>query len=178
MRSRAAGELGNLVSIPSFGTFISVFLYLFFSGNRPAVFIVTYSSGIRLVCQPRYRCRCRRRRGSPPTPYSPAMAFSLLLSASVLLLSSTFSGHAVASSLPFTNTTIPPTNVSIPHTHAPIKLINSSVIAHDDGCVHLPIVHSTNANHFSKKRGVQLQLANRSDIAYYAQRTYALCSVR
>ncbi|KAK4650928.1 hypothetical protein QC762_701370 [Podospora pseudocomata] len=97
------------------------------------------------------------------------MAFSLLLSASVLLLSSTFSGHAVASSLPFTNTTIPPTNVSIPHTHAPIKLINSSVIAHDDGCVHLPIVHSTNANHFSKKRGVQLQLANRSDIAYYAQ---------
>lgn len=40
---------------------------------------------------------------------------------------------------------------------------------HDDGCVHLPIVHSTNINHFSTKRGVQLQLANRSDVAYYAQ---------
>ncbi|KAK5655733.1 hypothetical protein OQA88_5270 [Cercophora sp. LCS_1] len=40
---------------------------------------------------------------------------------------------------------------------------------HDEGCVHLPIIHSTNVNHFSTKRGVQLQLANRSDVAYYAQ---------
>ncbi|KAK4119630.1 acid protease [Parathielavia appendiculata] len=40
---------------------------------------------------------------------------------------------------------------------------------HDQGCVHLPIVHSTNVDYFSSKRGVQLQLANRSDIAYYAQ---------
>ncbi|KAH6627542.1 aspartic peptidase domain-containing protein [Chaetomium tenue] len=40
---------------------------------------------------------------------------------------------------------------------------------HDDGCVHLPIVHSTNVAHFSNKRGIQLQLANRSDVAYYAQ---------
>ncbi|KAK3905466.1 putative aspartic-type endopeptidase [Staphylotrichum tortipilum] len=40
---------------------------------------------------------------------------------------------------------------------------------HDVGCVHLPIVHSTNVNYFSSKRGVQLQLANRSDVAYYAQ---------
>ncbi|KAK3989440.1 putative aspartic-type endopeptidase [Cladorrhinum sp. PSN332] len=40
---------------------------------------------------------------------------------------------------------------------------------HTDGCIHLPVVHSTNVNHFSSKRGVQLQLANRSDIAYYAQ---------
>jgi hypothetical protein len=44
-------------------------------------------------------------------------------------------------------------------------------LSHDDGCVHLPIVHSTNVNYFSTKRGVQLQLANRSDVAYYAQRT-------
>ena len=43
---------------------------------------------------------------------------------------------------------------------------------HDLGCIHLPIVHSTNVNQFSNKRGVQLQLANRSDVAYYAQRTY------
>jgi hypothetical protein len=53
---------------------------------------------------------------------------------------------------------------------------------HDDGCVHMPIVHSTNVNYFSNKRGVQLQLANRSDVAYYAQRTYPffnprLCSI-
>ncbi|KAK4227826.1 putative aspartic-type endopeptidase [Podospora fimiseda] len=40
---------------------------------------------------------------------------------------------------------------------------------HTDGCIHLPVVHSTNVNQFSTKRGVQLQLANRSDIAYYAQ---------
>ncbi|KAK1751284.1 putative aspartic-type endopeptidase [Echria macrotheca] len=40
---------------------------------------------------------------------------------------------------------------------------------HDLGCVHLPIIHSTNVNHFSEKRGVQLMLANRSDVAYYAQ---------
>ena len=45
---------------------------------------------------------------------------------------------------------------------------------HDVGCVHLPIVHSTNVNYFSSKRGVQLQLANRSDVAYYAQRTASL----
>jgi len=35
----------------------------------------------------------------------------------------------------------------------------------------MPIIHSTNVGHFSEKRGVQLQLANRSDVAYYAQRT-------
>lgn len=40
---------------------------------------------------------------------------------------------------------------------------------HDVGCIHLPIVHSTNVGHFSSKRGVQLALANRSDVAYYAQ---------
>ncbi|KAK4239590.1 putative aspartic-type endopeptidase [Achaetomium macrosporum] len=40
---------------------------------------------------------------------------------------------------------------------------------HDTGCIHLPVVHSTNVNYFSSKRGVQLQLANRSDVAYYAQ---------
>ncbi|KAK3334234.1 aspartic peptidase domain-containing protein [Cercophora scortea] len=37
-----------------------------------------------------------------------------------------------------------------------------------EGCIHLPVIHSTNLNYFSK-RGVQLQLANRSDVAYYAQ---------
>lgn len=35
-------------------------------------------------------------------------------------------------------------------------------------CIHLPIVHSTNKNIFSK-RAVEVQLANRSDVAYYAQ---------
>ncbi|KAK4167708.1 putative aspartic-type endopeptidase [Cladorrhinum sp. PSN259] len=40
---------------------------------------------------------------------------------------------------------------------------------HTDGCIHMPVVHSTNLDRFSTKRGVQLQLANRSDIAYYAQ---------
>ncbi|KAG8157138.1 hypothetical protein KVR01_013128 [Diaporthe batatas] len=35
-------------------------------------------------------------------------------------------------------------------------------------CIHMPIVHSTNKNIFSK-RAVEVQLANRSDVAYYAQ---------
>ncbi|KAK0646972.1 aspartic peptidase domain-containing protein [Cercophora newfieldiana] len=43
------------------------------------------------------------------------------------------------------------------------------IIQHDAGCIHMPIIHSTNVGHFSEKRGVQLQLANRSDVAYYAQ---------
>ena len=42
---------------------------------------------------------------------------------------------------------------------------------HTSGCIHMPVVHSTNVDRFTNKRGVQLQLANRSDIAYYAQRT-------
>ncbi|KAK4153518.1 putative aspartic-type endopeptidase [Chaetomidium leptoderma] len=69
------------------------------------------------------------------------MAISFLFSASVLLL-------AVACSY--------------------VSALQQQII-HDDGCVHLPVVHSTNANYFSNKRGVQLQLANRSDVAYYAQ---------
>ncbi|KAH6839420.1 aspartic peptidase domain-containing protein [Chaetomium sp. MPI-CAGE-AT-0009] len=68
------------------------------------------------------------------------MAVSFLLSASVLLLA-LFCHHVTA----------------LQHN------------THDDGCVHLPIVHSTNVEHFSNKRGIQLQLANRSDVAYYAQ---------
>lgn len=44
--------------------------------------------------------------------------------------------------------------------------------AHIDGCIHLPVIHSTNVEHFSAKRGIQLQLANRSDVAYYAQRMF------
>ena len=40
--------------------------------------------------------------------------------------------------------------------------------SHDAGCVHLQIVHSTNAKVF--KRAVQFNLANRSDVAYYAKR--------
>ncbi|GAB1320892.1 Aspartic peptidase domain-containing protein [Madurella fahalii] len=67
------------------------------------------------------------------------MAVSLLLSASVLLFA-LLCRHVAAQ-------------------HEP----------HDDGCVHLPIVHSSNPKYFSSKRGVQLQLANRSDVAYYAQ---------
>jgi hypothetical protein len=38
----------------------------------------------------------------------------------------------------------------------------------NDGCVHMSIVHSTNAKVF--KRAVQFNLANRSDVAYYAKR--------
>lgn len=36
--------------------------------------------------------------------------------------------------------------------------------------MHLPIIHSTNVNVFNR-RAVELQLANRSDVAYYAERT-------
>jgi len=73
------------------------------------------------------------------------MALSFLLSASVLLLA-LLSSHATA----------------------------LQQVIHDDGCIHLPIVHSTNVDYFSTKRGIQLQLANRSDVAYYAQRTCLL----
>ncbi|CAK7215172.1 hypothetical protein SCUCBS95973_002391 [Sporothrix curviconia] len=37
-----------------------------------------------------------------------------------------------------------------------------------DGCIHFQIVHSTNTAHFGK-RAVELTLANRSDVAYYAK---------
>lgn len=38
----------------------------------------------------------------------------------------------------------------------------------DESCVQFPVVHSTNTNIFSK-RAVEVQLSNRSDVAYYAQ---------
>lgn len=40
--------------------------------------------------------------------------------------------------------------------------------AEGESCVQLPVVHSTNTNIFSK-RAVEVQLSNRSDVAYYAQ---------
>ncbi|KUI65031.1 Candidapepsin-3 [Cytospora mali] len=40
--------------------------------------------------------------------------------------------------------------------------------AEDEPCVHMQVAHSTNRNIFSK-RAVEVQLANRSDVAYYAQ---------
>ncbi|KAK0752932.1 aspartic peptidase domain-containing protein [Schizothecium vesticola] len=48
-------------------------------------------------------------------------------------------------------------------------IVEIQVKQHDEGCIHLPIIHSTNVRHFTEKRGVQLKLANRSDVAYYAQ---------
>ncbi len=39
-----------------------------------------------------------------------------------------------------------------------------------EGCIHMQIIHSTNQKYFSK-RAVQFDLANRSDVAYYAKRT-------
>lgn len=39
----------------------------------------------------------------------------------------------------------------------------------DEPCVHLQVVRSTNA-HLFPKRAIEIQLANRSDVAYYAQR--------
>ncbi|KAL1878582.1 hypothetical protein VTK73DRAFT_7760 [Phialemonium thermophilum] len=39
-----------------------------------------------------------------------------------------------------------------------------------EGCIHMPIIHSTNPQHFGK-RAASVALANRSDIAYYAQLT-------
>ncbi|EFW99931.1 candidapepsin-4 precursor [Grosmannia clavigera kw1407] len=40
-----------------------------------------------------------------------------------------------------------------------------------DGCIHMQIVHSTNTNYFGK-RAVELALANRSDVAYYAKLSF------
>ncbi|EON99112.1 putative secreted aspartic proteinase protein [Phaeoacremonium minimum UCRPA7] len=37
-----------------------------------------------------------------------------------------------------------------------------------EGCIHLPVIHSTNPEVFSK-RAIAVQLANRSDVAYYAK---------
>ncbi|KAL2142275.1 hypothetical protein VTI28DRAFT_1349 [Corynascus sepedonium] len=69
------------------------------------------------------------------------MAISFLFSAPVLLIALLYCCHAAA----------------------------LRPLAHDPGCIHLPVVHSTNVERFSEKRGIQLQLANRSDVAYYAQ---------
>ena len=44
-----------------------------------------------------------------------------------------------------------------------------------DGCVHVQVVHSTNVQHFDK-RAVQLSLANRSDVAYYAKCRFFCCT--
>ncbi|CAN8096469.1 unnamed protein product [Discula destructiva] len=44
----------------------------------------------------------------------------------------------------------------------------SGFCAEDESCVHFPVVHSSNKNVFPK-RAVEVQLANRSDISYYAQ---------
>jgi hypothetical protein len=41
-----------------------------------------------------------------------------------------------------------------------------------EGCIHMPIIHSTNTQYF-EKRAVSLALTNRSDIAYYAKRMIA-----
>lgn len=45
--------------------------------------------------------------------------------------------------------------------------------AEDEPCVQMQVIHSTNKNVFSK-RAVEVQLANRSDVAYYAQCKFLL----
>lgn len=49
--------------------------------------------------------------------------------------------------------------------------------AEDEACVHMQVIHSTNKNVFSK-REVEIQLANRSDVAYYAQCKVSSISAR
>ncbi len=44
------------------------------------------------------------------------------------------------------------------------------------GCIHMQVIHSTNKQYFAK-RAVQFDLANRSDVAYYAKRTSELLSM-
>ncbi len=44
------------------------------------------------------------------------------------------------------------------------------------GCVHMPIIHSTNTQFFPK-RAIEVQLANRTDVAYYAQRICSQCFI-
>ena len=60
--------------------------------------------------------------------------------------------------------------------HLATAITEIKVKQHDEGCIHLPIIHSTNIQHFAERRGVQLKLANRSDVAYYAQRTFPSAS--
>lgn len=46
-----------------------------------------------------------------------------------------------------------------------------------EACVHFPVIHSTNQDIFGfdiARRAVDVKLANRSDIAYYAQRKFTL----
>ncbi|KJR89229.1 candidapepsin-4 precursor [Sporothrix schenckii 1099-18] len=55
----------------------------------------------------------------------------------------------------------------------PVSTVSAAVAAAEtvdmqDGCIHFQIVHSNNAQHFTK-RAVELSLANRSDVAYYAK---------
>ncbi|WPJ63956.1 hypothetical protein SMAC4_09213 [Sordaria macrospora] len=56
-------------------------------------------------------------------------------------------------------------NLTAHNTSQPLNLTTHTS---GDGCVHLPIIHSTNIDHFAR-RGIQLALNNRSDVAYYAQ---------
>lgn len=52
-------------------------------------------------------------------------------------------------------------------------LADSQYCPEGEPCIHCSVVHSTNKTTFSSaafaKRAVDVQLANRSDIAYYAQ---------
>ena len=83
------------------------------------------------------------------------MAASSLFSCLVLLIALCYTQVAAAAITPFRNSTQ-----------------SQNLTQHAlEGCIHLPILHSTNVKSF-QKRGVQLQLANRSDVAYYAQRTF------
>jgi hypothetical protein len=60
--------------------------------------------------------------------------------------------------------------LSLPFAGAQTNDDLSSGISFTDhlGCIHMPVIHSTNTKFFSK-RAVEVRLANRSDVAYYAQ---------
>lgn len=94
-------------------------------------------------------------------------AFSFLSAVSLMLLQlvSLCLAQHLNLTAPFTLTNH--TSV-ISHNNTPLPTLNLTTHTAGDGCLHLPIIHSTNLDHFAR-RGIQLALNNRSDVAYYAQ---------
>lgn len=52
------------------------------------------------------------------------------------------------------------------------RAVSAQYCPEGEACVHFPVIHSTNPDVFTfeQRRAIDVTLANRSDIAYYAQR--------
>ncbi|CAK7239646.1 MAG: hypothetical protein STHCBS139747_001080 [Sporothrix thermara] len=77
-----------------------------------------------------------------------------------------------ATPVPLSNFTLP-INTNSTASSTASAAVSTSTMGGDmhDGCIHFQVVHSTNTAHFGK-RAVELSLANRSDVAYYAKLSF------